>query len=152
MRIRKILVLSIIAKLFTVTVFSLIPFSSELLTRKLATAPEIKRAKDILIQRTEIGIEQTKRLIEIALHDDMLSLFEDLSSSKGDVLLNNGLAIFLFEDDELKFWTENLDIQGVQEYSARLVKVQNTWCISYWIGMDNFKEWKNGLDEFMESV
>lgn len=119
--------------------FATIPYSTQILTRKLATLPQINRAQEVLVKRTNTGMQATKDLINEAYDYGFESAFDLLSSSKWDELQKNGLAIFLYEDNELQFWSESMDVNLVQEFSNKLIKVQNTWCLSYWIARDNIK-------------
>lgn len=84
-------------------------------------------------------MQATKDLINEAYDYGFESAFDLLSNSKWDELQKNGLAIFLYEDNELQFWSESMDVNLVQEFSNKLIKVQNTWCLSYWIARDNIK-------------
>ncbi len=107
--------------------------------RKLAKPPQISRAKDILMERTNVGMQATMDLIDEAYDKSFESAFALLANKKWETLQKEGLAIFIFRDNELRFWSENMEIGHVQELSNRLVWVQNTWCISYWIARDDVK-------------
>lgn len=107
--------------------------------RKLAKPPQISRAKDILMKRTNVGMQATMDLIDEAYDNSFESAFTLLATKKWETLQKEGLAIFIFRDNELRFWSENMEIGHVQELSNKLVWVQNTWCISYWIARDDVK-------------
>ena len=128
-----------ITLMLSVISFSTIPYASEILTRYLAKPPALDKAKETFKERTNLGMEATKSFINSALDNGFEEVFESLSKSEWDILQKEGLAIFLFQNDELKFWSENLDVSSVSEYSDRLVRVQNVWCISYWIARDDIK-------------
>lgn len=119
--------------------FATIPYSAKILTRKLARLPQIDKVQDVLIERTNIGMQATKDLINEGYDYGFESAFDLLSSTKWDELQDHGLAIFLYEDNELQFWSESMDVNLVQEYSNKLIKIQNTWCLSYWIARNNIK-------------
>ncbi|HCX99226.1 MAG TPA: hypothetical protein DG754_03720, partial [Bacteroidales bacterium] len=119
--------------------FSIIPFSSQILAKWLASPPQIDRAINILKQRTDTGIEITKELVNTSIDNGFVKPFEMLSESTAKRLDDDGIAIFIFNNDSLTFWSESLDIDNVPEYSDRLVKVQNVWCTSYWIAHDSIK-------------
>ncbi|MDY0200683.1 MAG: ATP-binding protein [Tenuifilaceae bacterium] len=125
--------------LLSAILFAIIPYSTQISTRKLATLPQINRAQEVLVKRTNTGMQATKDLINEAYDYGFESAFDLLSNSKWDELQKNGLAIFLYEDNELQFWSESMDVNLVQEFSNKLIKVQNTWCLSYWIARDNIK-------------
>ena len=119
--------------------FATIPYAPNILTRKLARLPQINKVQEVLVNRTDIGMQATKDLINEAYDYGFESAFDLLANSKWDELQKHGLAIFLYEDNELLFWSESMDVNQVQEYSNKLIKIQNTWCLSYWIARDNIK-------------
>lgn len=125
--------------LLSLVCFAIIPFSSDILARRLARPPQIAHAKNVLMQRTNIGIKATMSLIDKAHDEGFESAFGILAEGKWKDLQDEGLAIFLFKDDTLQFWSENMEVGHVQELSKKLVWVQNAWCISYWIERDNIK-------------
>lgn len=129
----------VVAILLSLASFITIPYTSQILTQRLASPPQISRTKDVVMERTNVGMQITKDLINEAFDNGFLSAFGLLSDSKWKTLQSEGLAIFLFKDDILEFWSENMEIGHVEELSNRLVKVQNTWCISYWIARDDIK-------------
>ncbi len=115
--------------------FATLPFAEKIVTKRLASPPQISRAVDVLKHRTDKGIGFTKQLADALVKGKLP--FELLSQSLGKSLQNEGVAIFLFQHDSLVFWSESMDISEVPEHSDRLVKVQNVWCTSYW--MDSIK-------------
>ena len=137
MRTRYIKIVLALSLLLSLVSFAIIPYSSGILMRKLAKPPQISRAKDILMERTNVGMQATMDLIDEAYDNSFESAFALLATKKWETLQKEGLAIFIFRDDELRFWSENMEIGHVQELSNKLVWVQNTWCISYWIARDD---------------
>jgi signal transduction histidine kinase len=138
-RTRYIKIVLALSLLLSLVSFAIIPYSSGILMRKLAKPPQISRAKDILMKRTNVGMQATMDLIDEAYDNSFESAFTLLATKKWETLQKEGLAIFIFRDDELRFWSENMEIGHVQELSNKLVWVQNTWCISYWIARDDVK-------------
>ena len=136
---RNIRIAIIVIFLLSLASFITIPYTSQILTRKLATPPQISRARDVIMERTNVGMQVTKDLINEAFDNGFISAFGLLSESEWETLQDQGLAVFLFKDDVLELWSENMDIGHVEELSNKLVKVQNTWCISYWIARDEIK-------------
>jgi two-component system, NtrC family, nitrogen regulation sensor histidine kinase NtrY len=135
----KLIILLLTSLLIATVSFLLIPYSNVLLTKRLAKPPQVLRAQSDIKERTNIGISIAKELITISDEVGFDKAFNKLSSSTGKQLSKEGIAIFLFENNDLKFWSENIDISEVPEFSDRLVKVQNTWCISYWIASESIK-------------
>lgn len=133
------LIASLVCLLVAIASFSTIPFSSQILTKRLASPPQIDRAIDVLKQRTDESIEVAKELVNASIEEGFWKPFEMLSESTAKRLNDDGVAIFIFNNDSLAFWSENLDISDVPEYSDRLIKVQNVWCTSYWIARDSIK-------------
>lgn len=136
---RRLIFTSSVTLILSVLALLIIPYSSLILTKHLAKPPQLEKVREIIKGRTNIGMETTKSFITIAIENGFEDVFETLSQSHWEQLQREGLAIFLFQDDELKFWSENLDVSTVPELSDRLVRVQNAWCISYWIASDNVK-------------
>jgi signal transduction histidine kinase len=119
--------------------FVAVYFSNQILTTSLARPPQLSKAKDVIMDRTNFGMHTTMNLIDNAFDNGFDNVFKVLAESKWNDLQEKGLAIFLFKNDTLTFWSENIEIDHVEEYSNRLVKVQNVWCLSYWIGRENVK-------------
>lgn len=136
---RTILIIASIFFFVSILSFAIIPYTSQILTRQLAQPPQIAKAKEVLKDRTNKGIETTKSLINEAIESGFDQVYSLLSETEWANHHKDGLAIFLFENDQLKFWSENIDINNIPEQSDRLINVQNTWCISYWIARDNIK-------------
>jgi len=136
---RTIKALLIVFSIISLLSFSLIRFTPALVTKKLATPPRVKKTQTILIDRTKKGLDHTAKLMEEALEMGFPKTFDNLNKNLGDKLKDEGLAIFLFRDDELIFWSENLDISTIPQESAKLVFAQNVWCISYWLSGENIK-------------
>lgn len=139
MRKHKLIIFLSISLLIAAVAFLLIPYSADLLTKRLAKPPQVLRAQTVIKERTNIGIDIAKDLITTSSEIGFDNAFGKLSSSVGEKLASEGIAIFLFLNDNLGFWSENIDVSQVPELSDRLVKVQNTWCISYWIASDSLK-------------
>lgn len=139
MKSKGVLIVSLLALLVAVASFLTIPFSSQILTKWLASPPQIERAINVLKQRTDAGIEVAKELVNASIDIGFVKPFEMLSESTAKRLDDDGIAIFIFNNDSLTFWSESLDIDHVAEYSNRLIKVQNVWCTSYWIAHDSIK-------------
>jgi len=120
--------------------FSLIRFAPTLTTKRLAKPPYVNKAQSILRERTKKGLETTAVLMEQYLKaKNTEQLFDTLTTNLNSKLERDGLAIFLFENDELIFWSENLDISSIPEESTKLVFAQNAWCLSYWLSGEGIK-------------
>jgi two-component system, NtrC family, nitrogen regulation sensor histidine kinase NtrY len=132
-------VLSSFLLILSIAFFVSIPFVPNVITSQLARPPQLNKAKDVIKERTNNGINITKQLINVSIDEDISQAFELLSQSISSELDKDGLAVFIFKEEELVFWSQNMDIYDVPEFSDRLVLVQNTWCISYWIARDNYK-------------
>ncbi|MDD2196535.1 MAG: ATP-binding protein [Bacteroidales bacterium] len=139
MKSKGVLIISLLSLFVAVASFLTIPFSSQILTKWLASPPQIDRAASVLKQRTDAGIEVAKELVNASIDKGFVEPFEMLSESTAKRLDDEGISIFIFNNDSLIFWSEALDIDRVAEYSDRLVKVQNVWCTSYWIAHDSIK-------------
>ncbi|MFP4557661.1 MAG: ATP-binding protein [Bacteroidales bacterium] len=131
--------LAIVSLLFAIGLFALIPFTEDVLTSRLAQPPNLTQATEVIKERTEKGMDITKMLINESIEHGSEEAFALLNSSFYSELNKNGLAVFIFKDNNLEFWSEKRDVDHILEYSDRLVLVQNTWCISYWIARDNYK-------------
>jgi two-component system, NtrC family, nitrogen regulation sensor histidine kinase NtrY len=136
---RVIKIVAAVSFLLSITSFVVTKYSTQILTYQLASPPPISRVKHILMQRTEVGMQATMDLIDEAYDNSFESAFRLLSDSKWEILQDKGLAIFLFKDDKMHFWSENMDVNQLEEISNKLVWVQNTWCISYWIAREDIK-------------
>lgn len=119
--------------------FLAIPFASKIVTNQLAKPPQITKAVSVLKQRTDKGITLSRQLAHALVEDKGVTPFELFTPSMAQSLTNDGIAIFLFLNDSLAFWSESLDVYGVAEQSNQLVKVQNVWCTSYWMAADDVK-------------
>ena len=139
MKSKRLLILAIIFFLLSVGFFAIIPFSSQILTQRLANPPSIDKAIDVLKQRTGRGIEIAKLLINASLEKGDVEPFRLLSETLQQDIKDEGVAVFLYKQDSLVFWSESLDVHSVPEYSDRLVRVQNVWCTSYWIASEDVK-------------
>lgn len=139
MKSRTTYLLAIVSLLLAISIFALIPFTEDILTRRLAQPPNLNQAKEVIKERTEKGMEITKKLISESIEQGPSQAFELLNSSFYDELNENGLSVFIFKDNNLELWSDKKDVNHVLEYSDRLVLVQNTWCISYWIARDDYK-------------
>lgn len=128
-----------ISIVFAVVSFLAIPFANKVVTNKLAKPPQIAKVVSILKQRTERGITASKQLASALVEDDGATPFELFTPSLAQRLNDDGIAVFLFRNDSLAFWSESLDVYEVPEQSNQLVKVQNVWCTSYWMAIDNVK-------------
>ena len=135
----KIMLLATLTLVVSIALYSVIPYSKDLITKKLARPPEIIKAREVLLKRSEQGIEIVKGLIDTAITNGGRSLFHSFSLAKAEEYRNNGLAFFIFENENLRFWSENFDIASIPELSGNLVKVQNTWSISYWVAKEHYK-------------
>ncbi len=139
MRQRLIKLLLIVFSIFSLFSFTLIRFTPTLVTKRLAIPPPVKKTQSILIDRTKKGLEYTATLMEEALEVGFPKTFDKLNKSFGAQLKDEGLAIFLFQNEDLIFWSENMDISTIPQESAKLVFAQNVWCISYWLSGENIK-------------
>lgn len=123
----------------TLISFTLLNYVPSIVTSRLATPPPIQEAQSILLKRSTKGLEITTSLMEDLLEHGAAKPFERLNSGLRKELNDKGLAIFLFCDNDLVFWSDNIDVKTLREESARLVFVQNVWCISYWLSGENLK-------------
>ena len=139
MKKRRLIFLAIAFATISLASFVLLGFVPDIVTRKLSVPPPLTDVQTILAERTKYGLDQTSAFMEQALEGKLNQSFAGLSTTVGKELNEQGLAIFIFQDDELSFWTENIDVSSVPEESVKLVFVQNTWCISYWLSGENVK-------------
>jgi signal transduction histidine kinase len=136
---RKFIILFVAFALVSLASFTLLFFVPSLVTYRLSTAPPINKAQKILIERSKIGLELTSDLMEVTLKSDSKGAFTQLTKGFGKVLQNDGLAVFLFRNNEMIFWSENYNVVNIPEESGKLVFVQNVWCITYWLAGEDLK-------------
>ncbi len=136
---RNIRIIVIVTLVLSLASFAVMPFASRIITSKLANPPQIARAKNVIMERTNVGIQITKDLMNETYDNGFISAFGVLKNEKWETLKEQGLAIFLFRDNTLEFWSENMEVGQVQELSNKLVKIQNTWCLTYWIAREDIK-------------
>ena len=113
MKKRRLIFLAIAFATISLASFVLLGFVPDIVTRKLSVPPPLTDVQTILAERTKYGLDQTSAFMEQALEGKLNQSFAGLSTTVGKELNEQGLAIFIFQDDELSFWTENIDVSSV---------------------------------------
>jgi len=136
---RSLLILIIVLVVASLASFVILRFVPDIVTQKLSVPPPLTKAQSVLLERSKVGLDYMSTMMEESLNGDLNHSFSELKENLAKDLDEKGLAIFLFRDGELFFWSENIDISSVKEESVKLIFVQNTWCISYWLSGENLK-------------
>ncbi|PKP36904.1 MAG: hypothetical protein CVT98_06830, partial [Bacteroidetes bacterium HGW-Bacteroidetes-15] len=79
---RKLFIIASIAILLSALSFSVIPYSPQILTKRLAKPPQIARAKEVLKDRTNMGMELTKYFINEGIEFGFDHVFGLLAESE----------------------------------------------------------------------
>lgn len=84
------------------------------------------------------GVDETDKysqlLLEKSKKHGVAGAFKIYSDSIGNELSKKGLSIFLFRNDKLVFWSQNLDVVDLKEDSTKLFvrNIQNAWYVGKW--------------------
>lgn len=112
--------------------FALLGFVPSYVQYKLNRPPDLERALNVITQRFDRAYMIANSLIDSAAKHDFPYLFNKLSGDLGQMLSDEGIVIFLFQDDELRFWSENFEVPPVSRTPfPSIVLASNTWCVSY---------------------
>lgn len=105
-----------------------------MVSNKLASPPDLRSAENVLLLRSNSAIAVAKRMLIDYQKDSTIGVFKAHADNRYKEINDDGLCFFLFDSNELKFWTESTDVSLVErDKRAKLVFVQKAWAIALWV-------------------